>query len=417
MSGYRVEPGIDDVAAPPGHDAGRSGGTAALLVTLFFIGINLRPAVSVVAPVLDQVRQAAGLSLSGAGALTTLPVLCFGLAAPLAPLLLRRIAIERLVPLCLASLALGIMLRGAFGIGGLFAGTAAIGIAIGIVMTVLPGFIKRSLPQQASLTTGLYTTALNLGGSFASGVAVPIERAGGWRLALACWAVPAALAAAFTLALWRRQRQAQAQARSGGIGIGMLCRSALAWQVSAYMGLQSALAYCVFAWLPLMLVDRGIDALQAGFMLSLSIAGQLLTSLTGPWIATRGRDQRRAIMALLMLVILGFGGCLYGPRHLVWLSALLLGLGQGGTFSIANMLIVLRAPDAQAAAALSGMAQGIGYVLAALAPVGAGMLYAGTHGWDAVAAAFLVVALAAGAAALGAGRRLQVGARPAAVRN
>ena len=384
-----------------------------LLLALFLVGINLRPALATVAPLLDTIRAETGISLAAAGALSTLPVLCFGLFAPLAPRLARMMPPERVVFWCFAALLAGIGMRSLPGVAALFSGTVIIGAAISLIMTLLPGLIKRSFPGHAANTAGFYTTTLNMGAAVASGVAVPLkDMTGSWRVAQAVWALPAALVVIAAIAVHRRMRRQGAAAREALVQkVHGLLKNVLAWQVALYSGLQSALAYCVFAWLPTMLVDRGVSPIFAGFLLSLSICSQLATSLTGPWIATRGRDQRVAIVALLGMTTLGFLACLYGPPSTLWLAAVLLGLGQGGTFSIANALIVLRSPDASVAASLSGMVQCVGYTIAAAAPLGAGLLHAASGDWNGVAIAFVAFALAAAAAAAGAGRNLQIALR------
>jgi CP family cyanate transporter-like MFS transporter len=385
-----------------------------LLLALFMVGINLRPALATVAPLLETIRAETGISLAAAGALSTLPVLCFGLFAPLAPRLARRLPPERVVFWCLVGLLAGVALRSLPGAAALFSGTVIIGAAISLIMTLLPGLIKRGFPRQAANTTGFYTTTLNIGAALASAIAIPLrDITGSWRMAQAIWALPAALVVLAAIAMQRRLARSGAAPQEALVRKAHgLMRDALAWQVALYFGLQSALAYCVFAWLPTMLVDRGVSPMFAGFLLSLSIGSQLVTSLTGPWIATRGSDQRLAIMVLLGMTGTGFLACLYGPPSALWLAAVLLGLGQGGTFSIANALVVLRSPDASVAASLSGMVQAVGYTIAAAAPLGAGLLHAASRGWDGVALAFVLVILASAMAAAGAGRNLQIALRP-----
>ncbi|MET0961502.1 MAG: MFS transporter [Noviherbaspirillum sp.] len=381
-----------------------------LLVALFVVAINLRPALATVAPLLDAIRAETGLTLAGAGVLSTLPVLCFALFAPLAPRLGRLLPAEQVVFWCFVALVLGIGLRCLPGIAALFSGTLVIGAAISITMSLLPGLIKRSFGVHAANTSGFYTTALTVGAALASAAAIPLsEAAGSWRIAQAAWALPAALVVLLAIGVHRLAlRNGATRPEPPMRKVRGLARSVLAWQVALYTGLQSALAYCVFAWLPMMLVDRGVTPLSAGFLLSLTIAAQLVTALTGPWIATRGPDQRPAIFALLALTVIGFLACMHGPAPVLWLSATLLGLGQGGTFSIANALLVLRSPDASVAASLSGMVQCVGYAIAAAAPLGAGLLHGYSGDWDGVVLAFVIVAAAAAAAAAGAGRDRQL---------
>ncbi|MGN6390565.1 MAG: MFS transporter [Burkholderiaceae bacterium] len=377
-----------------------------LVLALFLVGINLRPALSSVAPVLAAIERGTGMSSTGAGLLTTLPVLCFGLFAAAAPMLVRRLSAEKVVFGGMLALAAALGLRVLFGEAGLFLGTAAAGAAIGVVMVVLPGIIKRDFPDRAGLMTGVYTMALCLGAALAAGATVPLQNLtrGDWRPALAFWLLPAVLAAL----VWRPQRA------GGGAGGGapapgrgllrLLLRSRLAWQVTFFMGLQSALAYCVFGWLPVILIDRGMSPLAAGFHLSVSVAMQIPAALAGPWLAGLGRDQRAVIVLMMAMTAVGLAGSLYAPVGALWPWVVLLGFGQGGSFSVALTLLVLRSPDTPTAAALSGMAQGVGYSLAAFGPLAVGLLHDATGGWNAVALLLAAIVAAALAAGMGAGR-------------
>ena len=157
-----------------------------LLLGLVLVALNLRPALSSLAPLLNQVRDDTGLSAAAAGLLTTAPVLCLGLFAPLAPRLARRIGAERSVLLILFCLAGGIVLRSLFPVFGLFAGSVLAGASIGIIGVLLPGIVKRDFPRQAGVMTGVYTMALCLGAALAAGATAPLEKLfGNWELALA----------------------------------------------------------------------------------------------------------------------------------------------------------------------------------------------------------------------------------------
>lgn len=385
------------------------GSTWLLLVGLVMVALNLRPALSSLAPMLNMVRDATGLSASGAGLLTTLPVLCLGLFAPLAPILARRLGSERTVLLILLTLAGGIVLRSLFPLAGLFLGSLVAGASIGIIGVLLPGIVKRDFPHSAGLMTGVYTMALCLGAALAAGATVPLAGLmdDAWQPALAFWALPAILAALIWLPQARQGQQAHRQAYK----VTGLWRDPLAWQVTLYMGLQSSLAYIVFGWLPSILIDRGFSAVQAGLVLSGSVMVQLISALGAPWLATRGRDQRAAVVLVMGLTLAGLLGMLHAPLSGIWGWAVVLGLGQGGTFSIALALIVLRSRDAHVAANLSGMAQGVGYTLAAMGPLMVGVVHDLTHGWSAVGIIFVVISLAATAFGLGAGRNRHVSAR------
>ncbi|MFZ4964487.1 CynX/NimT family MFS transporter [Pseudomonas gingeri] len=373
-----------------------------LLLGLVLVALNLRPALSSMAPMLSEVSRSLGLSAAKAGLLTTLPVLCLGLFAPLAPLLARRFGSERVVLGILLTLAGGLIVRSSFGEFGLFAGSIMAGASIGVIGVLLPGIVKRDFPRQAGTMTGVYTMALCLGAAMAAGATVPLSQHLGnsWSLGLGFWVIPALVAAL----LWLPQVGNKHGAHQAAYRVRGLLRDPLAWQVTLYMGLQSSLAYIVFGWLPSVLIGRGLTATQAGIVLSGSILVQLASSLAAPWLATRGKDQRLAILVVMLLTLGGLFGCLYAPLDGLWGWAILLGLGQGGTFSLALTLIVLRSRDAHVAANLSSMAQGIGYTLASMGPFAVGLVHDLTGDWQALGWIFGVIGLGAIVAGLGAGR-------------
>ena len=379
-----------------------------LLLGLILVALNLRPALSSMAPLLSEVSGSLGLSAAQAGLLTTLPVLCLGLFAPLAPVLARRFGAERVVLGILLTLAGGIVLRSAFGQVGLFVGSILAGASIGVIGVLLPGIVKRDFAKQAGTMTGVYTMALCLGAAMAAGATVPLSEQLGhsWALGLGFWVVPALLAAVF----WLPQVGEKHGAHQVAYRVRGLLRDPLAWQVTLYMGLQSSLAYIVFGWLPSILIGRGLTPTQAGLVLSGSVIVQLISSLAAPWLATRGKDQRLAIVIVMLMVLGGLFGCLYAPLDGLWGWAILLGLGQGGSFSLALTLIVLRSRDAHVAANLSSMAQGFGYTLASMGPFAVGVVHDLTGGWNALGWIFGLVGLGAIIAGIGAGRALYVGA-------
>lgn len=377
-----------------------------LLLGLILVALNLRPALSSMAPLLSDVSQSLGLSAAKAGLLTTLPVLCLGLFAPLAPLLARRFGAERVVLGILLTLALGIVLRSSLGEFGVFAGSVLAGASIGVIGVLLPGIVKRDFARHAGTMTGVYTMALCLGAAMAAGATVPLSQhfGGSWAMGLGFWVVPALVAALF----WLPQVGHQHGAHHVAFRVRGLLRDRLAWQVTLYMGLQSSLAYIVFGWLPSILIGRGLTPTQAGLVLSGSVIVQLASSLAAPWLATRGKDQRLAIVIVMLMTLGGLFGCLYAPIEGLWGWAILLGLGQGGTFSLALTLIVLRSRDPHVAANLSSMAQGIGYTLASMGPFAVGLVHDWTGGWNAVGWIFAVLGCGAIIAGLGAGRSLHV---------
>ena len=399
----------DEIPPPQPHRGKSPIGRFLLGASLVLIAFNLRPVFSSASALLPEIRSGLGLTAFGTSILTTLPVVCMGLFSPLAPRLAQRLGTERVLLGVILLLALGTALRGISSISLLFFGTALTGACIAIGNVLLPGVVKRDFPDKAALMTGCYTMALCAGAASAAGLTLPIEHILGGSLsgALAAWALPALVVGL----LWLPQVIGSGtQARRTGFRVMGLWTDAVAWQVTLFMGLQSALAYCVFGWLVPILRERGLDGVTAGAIVSVSVMVQAASCLVAPHIAVRGKDQRAINVILCAVAVTALLGLLFAPLWTVWFWAVLQGIGQGGLIAVALTVIVLRSPDPHVAAHLSGMAQFIGYLLAAIGPLVVGMI----HGWTGSFAwcSVLFVLLGLGAAINGwfAGRAINVNA-------
>ncbi len=381
-----------------------------LVSAIVLLAANLRPALTSVAPLIGQIRTDTGISNGVAGLLTTLPLLAFGLLSPVAPRLAHRFGMERTVLASLLVLAVGIVLRSAEAVAALFLGTAILGAAIVVGNVLLPSLIKREFPEHTGLMTSVYSTALGISAALAAGVSVPImDLIGiGWRGALALWALPALLAVVVWLPQMRYGRRPAHAAAGTFQAPSGLWRSALAWQVTSFMGLQSLAYYVTLTWLPEILQAEGMSAARAGWMLALSQAVAIVSMFFAPVLAGRRPSQRGVVVAAVTLSGAGTLGLLVAGGFASTLWVVLLGLGQGACFSLALTFFALRAPDPQHAAALSGMAQTVGYLLAAGGPSIFGILRDVTHAWAVPLAVLLAVTVLLLIAGLGAARDAHV---------
>lgn len=371
--------------------------------TLVMIAFNLRPLFSSLSAVLPSVVTATGMTPGDASLMTSLPVVCLGIFAPIAPRLARRFGAEAAILLLMVLLALGTSLRGFASIPLLAIGTALAGVAIANVNVLLPGLIKRDFAHRTGLMSGLYTMALCGGAALAAGATVPLQRwvNGSWSLALGLWAVPAIV----TALLWAPQIPRQRKhAGAGAPRINGLWRCPLAWQVTAFMVLQSMLSFSVFGWLAPMLHARGLNIGDAGLIVSVSVLCQTFACLIAPALAAKSRSQRLINVAVTLMSVIGLVGCLFAPISTIWFWAILQGVGQGALTSVALTLIVLRSSDAHVAAELSAMVQGVGYGVGAAGPLLVGILHDLTGGFDAVGILFVLVGFLACLAGVGAGR-------------
>ncbi|MET3914824.1 CP family cyanate transporter-like MFS transporter [Variovorax sp. OAS795] len=404
-----IDAEADSLPAPRATPAGSLGRRILLGASVVLIAFNLRPVFASLSVVLPEIIAATGLSATAASLLTTLPIVCLGVFAPLAPGLGRRFGTERTLLGCMVLILVGTLLRGTGNIPLLFLASAIAGSGIAVSNVLLSGLVKRDFAGQAALMMGLYTMAVCGGAASAAGLTVPLEHAlgGGWPYALAMWAAPALLV---TL-IWAPQAlPLKPVASESGFTVRGLWRDRLAWQVTFFMGLQSALAYIVMGWLAPILRERGLGSETAGYVVSLSVMTQVVTCLVVPAVAVKLRNQRGLAVVLAALTVAAMLAMLFAPLGGVWLWAVLLGIAQGGTFALALTMIVLRSPDSHVAAHLSGMAQGVGYVVAACGPLLAGLLHGWTGSFRSSSWLFIGLGIALVAAGIGAGRTLHVGA-------
>jgi CP family cyanate transporter-like MFS transporter len=361
-----------------------------LLAGIALVALNLRPAIASVGPLVGDIRADTGLPDAALGIITTLPLLSFGLLSMFAVGVGRRVGMDRAVGLAVGLIGVGTVLRGVPPLSALFAGTALMGVGVALGNVLLPALAKRHFPDRTGLITGLYSSMMGLGATAAAGLSVPIAARIGWRGALAVWAVPAVVA----LLVWSPQMRAApaANGSSSRAWFGALGRSRLAWQVALFMGLQSLTFFVLVAWLPDLLQSRGVSEAAAGGLLALSQAMGMVGSALVPVWAGASRDQRPIIWVLASLEAVALLGLTLSGTTLAWLWVSMVGAVLGGTFGLALTMLVLRSHDAETTGRLSGMAQSVGYLIAASGPPLFGWLHDVSNGWR-VPLGFLLVVL------------------------
>jgi len=374
------------------------------LVGVLLVAANLRASITTVGPVLAEVQHDLRLSSVAASVLVSLPLLAFAAISPLAPPLARRIGIEPALTGALGLLVVGIVLRSVPGAAWLWLGTALLGAAIAVLNVVLPALVKRDFPGRIGQITGAYSSVQAVFAATAAGVAVPIAGPGetGWRLSFGVWAGLALIAFAVFLPQLGRGavRMPEAEvARAGGPGSTSASPStstsvpgeprvgrnpwgsALGWQVTVFMGLQSVTFYVLVTWLPSIERAGGVSPAAAGVHQFLFNALGIAGSLSAAALIPRTGGQRTIAMVAPAVYAVAVLGLLVVPG-LGALWACFAGVAGGAMIVLALSLFGLRTAHHAQAAALSGMAQSLGYLLAAAGPVAIGAIHDASGAWS-----------------------------------
>lgn len=369
------------------------GQTLLMISGLLIIAATLRVTFTGAAPLLDMIRASYALTTAQTGLLTTLPLLAFAVVSPLVAGIARRYGMERSLAGAMLLMCFGIAVRSLEGSVWLFTGTAIIGCAIALGNVLLPGLIKRDFPGQVARLTGAYSLTMGTAAALGSALVVPVADAGfGWRGALLSVMIFPLLALLVWLTQCRRRVSANVTG-SGALRQQSLWRSSRAWQVTLFLGLNSLVYYVIIGWLPSILISHGYSEAHAGSLHGLL---QLATAAPGiliPLLLYRLHDHRGiAVLVCLMCALSALGLWLSPGYASLWV--VIFGLGSGATMILGLTFIGLRSGSAHQAAALSGMAQSVGYLLAACGPPAMGKAHDLSGGWGLPLLAVVLISVA-----------------------
>ncbi|MFF7266054.1 MFS transporter [Streptomyces sp. NPDC008159] len=457
---------VPDRIESPG--AGGRPGTRAWTTRLMILGIvltalNLRPAITSLGALLEEVRAGLGMSGSVAGLLTSVPPLCFALFGSLAPRLARRFGPAAVVCAGMAAIATGLVVRPYTGTTAGFVAASALALmGIAVSNVLMPVIVKSWFPDRVGSMTGLYSMALALGTSAAAAVTVPLTEAlgGTWQTGLIAWAALAAVAVLPWLPFVRTGgaggagRAAEGAGRGAADGSGLarrdegdgsasarrdvaagsgsarrdvaagsgsarreapgasgavpddaaaprVTRSRTAWALAVFFGLQATAAYITMGWMPQIFRDAGVPADTAGVLLAVTMVMGVPLAFVIPRLATRLPHQGPIAVALGLCGLLSYAGLYLAPAGGAWVWALLLGVSNC-SFPLALTLVGMRARTGEGVAKLSAFAQSTGYLISIPGPLLVGVLYQHSGGWGlplALMAALMVPQIAVGALA------------------
>ncbi|WP_329624224.1 MFS transporter [Streptomyces sp. NBC_01255] len=364
-----------------------------VIVGLVLAALNLRPAITSLGALLEEVS--AGLHMSGtvAGVLTSVPPLCFAVFGITAPRLARRFGPAAVVCAGMAAIFVGLAVRPfASGTAGFLAASALALMGIALSNVLMPVIVKRYFPDRVGTMTGLYSMALALGTSVAAAATVPMTEAlgGDWRLGLGVWAVVAALAVLPWIPLLRDRDRARATRRAGSAtataapadttAAPRVTRSRTAWALGCFFGLQATGAYITMGWMPQIFRDAGVPASTAGVLLAVTMVMGVPLAFVIPRLATRMKNQGPIVVALGLCGLGGYTGLFFAPAAGAWVWAVLLGVSNCA-FPLALTMIGMRSRTGAGVVRLSAFAQSVGYLISIPGPLLVGVLYQHSGGW------------------------------------
>ncbi|RMP37123.1 Cyanate transport protein [Pseudomonas amygdali pv. lachrymans] len=344
-----------------------------LMVSIVLVALNLRPSMAAVGPLLAAIRLEVPLGFGMASLLTMLPIMAMGLAMFFGICIARYLGTHRSILLSLVLIGLATLARLVLdsAVELIFSAVLA-GLGIALIQALMPALIKSRFKANVSLCMGLYVTAIMGGAALAASFSpLVMSSSGSWRAGLAVWSLLALLA----VCVWFAQRRVLQVDTSNAAGP----RQAFfhiprAWMLGVFFGLGTASYTCVLAWLAPYYLENGWSEQDAGLLLGFLTLMEVVSGLLVPALANRSRDKRVALAVLLVLMMIGFAGLILLPQRLGLLWTCLLGLGIGGLFPMSLIVSMDHADDPRQAGGLTAFVQGVGYLIASLSPLFAGII-------------------------------------------
>ncbi|MDH9159909.1 CynX/NimT family MFS transporter [Staphylococcus succinus] len=370
-----------------------------VVLAIIFIASTLRAPLTSVGPVVDEIKQVMDINNSIAGILTTIPLIIFAIVSPLVSKVTSRLTMSRTILYSTILLIIALYLRVAGDFNVFLIGTILLGVAIAFGNVMLPSYVKWYFPMQIGLATGIYSGTMNFTAGLGGGLSFPLSEITpiGFRLSLAFWIILAVIAIILWLPKARKgtemEKATATQYQAKKTKKVSIVKSKLAWMVALTMGFQSMIFYTVVAWVPSILVDRGLDPSTAGYLLMLNQFSQVPMTFTFPIIASKLKDQRILIVIITILFLLGFS--LFFTQSLVLLvvGIIIAGLAMGACFSLCMTFFSIRARTSEGSIALSGFGQSVGYLIAAIGPFLIGYLHDATGNWVSGIIALIIMSI------------------------
>lgn len=368
-----------------------------MIFVIIATAICLRAPITSVGSILYCIVEDLELSNTIAGSITTIPLIVIAVLSPCVSRVGEKIGINQSLLLGMIIMFVGIIIRSFAGIIGLLLGTGLIGAGIAFGNVLIPAIIKTFFPNRIGTMTGVFTTTMSICSGIGAGISVPlaVELGWGWRWTFCIWAVTTLLAIVISVIQLKKMPVVDNQYNKIKIENKFqkpLYKIPLVWWVTAMFGCQSCVFFMMVAWLPTIAYDRGVSAIAAGLIATIFQVSAIPANFATPLLAERFKSQSKLAITISSVGIVGLIGIMFAKSIiLLAISTGLLALGLGGTFSLTLVIFGMRTSDGIQAARLSGFAQSAGYVMAAIGPTLAGVLYDVSGNWQMPIAAAIII--------------------------
>ncbi|OEK72246.1 permease [Staphylococcus equorum] len=370
-----------------------------VIIAIVFIASTLRAPLTSVGPVVEEIKQVMEIGNSVAGILTTIPLIIFAIVSPLVSKVTSRLTMSRTIFYSTILLIIALLLRIAGDFNLFIIGTLLLGIAIAFGNVVLPSYVKWYFPMQIGLATGIYSGTMNFTAGLGGGLSFPLSEISpiGFRLSLSFWIIFGVIA----LLLWIPKARTGAKLEQETVDQSKLepskkvnvVKSKLAWMVALTMGFQSMVFYTMVAWVPSILIDRGLEPTTAGYLLMLNQFSQVPMTFIFPIVASKLKDQRILVVIITVLFLIGFSLFFTQSLVLLIIGIVIAGLAMGACFSLCMTFFSIRAHTSEGSISLSGFGQSVGYLIAAIGPFLIGYLYDATGSWNSGIVALIIMSI------------------------
>ncbi len=352
---------------------------------IIFISANLRAPITAVSPILDEIKSVLKIDNFQASLLTSIPLIVFAACSILVSKAVQKINIRHGIIYSLLILIIGLYIRIYGNVTTLYAGSLLMGLGICIGNVLTPAYIKDIFPHKIGLMTGLFSVSMSLVAAFASGLSIAIGKwsNAGWKGSLGIWIIGGILAL-FIILVDTLKNKTSTQPQTNHVNHVQfnIFRSKQAWNISIFMGIQSLVYYCLVALLPTLLIDYGMTKTEAGWVFSVLQLAMLPAMLFSPVLATKMNNPKVMIYITSVLYILGISMFIFFKAKYSYISAILIGIAGGFAFSLSILFFSLRSKTMAGTIKISGMAQSIGYLIAAFGPPIFGKLYDVDSTWN-----------------------------------